>query len=106
MASGYARSAYALGQIQELIELDEVVAKRAGDGRTAAQIVIDEGLHHLLFEARLEVDHVIGNAQVLRDVAGIVHVVERTASAGDAALGRKFRQAPLIPELHGQSDDA
>ena len=82
MASGDARCAHALGQIEELIELDEVVAERAGDGRAARQIIVDKRLDDLLFEARLEVDHVIGDAQMLRDVARIVDVVERAASAG------------------------
>ena len=43
---------------------------------------------------------------MLGDVARIVHVIERTAAAGDAAFGRKLRQTALIPELHGQADNA
>ena len=39
------------GHFQELIELDEVVAERAGNRRAAGQILVDERLHHLLFEA-------------------------------------------------------
>ncbi len=106
MAGGDALRAHAGRHIQKLIELDEVVAERAGDGRAAGQIIVDEGLHHLLFEAGFEVDDVIGNAQLLRDVAGVVDIVERTASAGDAAFGGQFRQAALVPELHGQAHDA
>jgi hypothetical protein len=51
-------------------------------------------------------DDVIWNAQMLGDVARIVHVVERTAAAGDAAFRSKLRQSPLIPKLHGQADNA
>jgi hypothetical protein len=43
---------------------------------------------------------------MLGHVARIVHVIERTATAGYAAFGRKLRQSPLIPKLHGQADNA
>ncbi len=106
VTGGDVRRAHALGHIQELIELDEIVAERARNGRAAGQIIVDERLDHLLFEAGLEVDHVIGDAEMLGHVARVIHVVERTAPAGGPALGREFRQSPLIPQLHGQAYNA
>ena len=53
-----------------------------GMGVRPARYSSDERLHHLLLEALLEVDDVIRDAQVLRDVARVVNVVERAAAAG------------------------
>ena len=105
MPGGDLRSAHARSKIEKLIELDEVVAKRAGDRRAPVQIVVDERADHLFFEAILEVDDVIRNAQMLGDLACVVDIVQRAAAADGAAFGNQFRQAPLIPELHGQADD-
>ena len=79
--------AHALRHFEKLIELDEVVAERAGDGRAAGEIFADERLDHLILEALLEVDDVIRDAQELRDVAGVVDVVERTAAASGTVSG-------------------
>jgi hypothetical protein len=49
----------AIGHFKELIELDEVVAKGARDGRAAGQIVVDKRLHNLFFETIFEVDDVV-----------------------------------------------
>jgi hypothetical protein len=43
---------------------------------------------------------------MLRDIAGIVNVIERATATGWSALGCQFRETPLVPELHGQSDDS
>ncbi len=56
-------------------------------------------------EALFEVDHVVGDAEVLRDEARVVDVVERAAAAGCAAFGHKFGEPPLVPKLHGEADD-
>src|SRR5262249_40385173 len=45
------------------------------------------------------------NADLFGHPARIVDVVERAAAAG-GAFHRQFRQAPLIPELHGQPHHA
>src|SRR5580704_4450569 len=102
MAGRDARGPHARRQIEELIELDEVVAERAGNGRAACQIIVDKRLHHLLLEARLEINHVIGNPQMLRDMTRVIDVVKRAAAARRAAFRNKLRQATLIPELHRQ----
>src|SRR5579872_5728868 len=98
------RGANRIGHLQKLIELDEVVAKRAGDGRAPGQILADEGSDHLLLEALLEIHHVVGNAQALGYVAGVVDIIDGAATAA-AALGGNLGKAPLVPELHGESDD-
>lgn len=86
----------ALCHREKLIELHEVVAECARDGRSTGQILVDERLDYLLLEPLLEVDHVIGNAQMLGHPAGIVHVVQRTAaSRGRTRL--QLREAALIP---------
>jgi hypothetical protein len=46
---------------------------------------------------------------MLRDAFGVIDIVERTAAVLRRTLIRegalKFRQAALIPELHGKTDD-
>ena len=99
--------------LHKLLKLDLGVAPAAGDGRRAREIPLDEGAHHVLFEALLKVDDVIRNAQEIRHTARVVDVVERAAAAAGAS-GRacalveslQARQAPLVPELHGQTYDS
>jgi hypothetical protein len=43
--------------------------------------------------------------QVLCDSFGVVDVIERTAAMLRGAVALKFREAALIPELHGEPDD-
>ncbi len=87
MAGGDDFRADPSGHIEKLIELDEVVAQRAGDRRAASQILIYKGLDYLIFEALLKVDDVVGDAEMLGDIAGVVDVIERTATAGGPTLG-------------------
>src|SRR5450755_3228574 len=101
MAGGDAIRPHARRHIEKLIELNEVVAERARDGRAPSQILADERLHHLFLEAILEVDYVIRNAELLGDEARVVHIVERAATAGRATRGSQLRQTTLVPELHG-----
>ncbi len=96
--------AHRIRQFQEPIELDEGVAKSAGDRRAAGKILVDERLDHTLFELPLQIDDVIGNADVLGHAAGVVDIVERAAAAG-GGFGSDFGQSPLIPELHGHPGD-
>ena len=105
MASRDFARADAIGHFKELVELDEVVAKRAGNRRAAGQIVGNERLDDLLFEALFEIHHVIGNAKNGGNKAGIVDIIKRTAAAGCAALGREMGQTALIPELHSQANN-
>ena len=63
----------------------------------------DKRLDHVLLELPLEIDHVIGDADLLGHAAGVVNIVQRTAASGGAFV-RQFGEPPLIPELHGEPD--
>ena len=93
--------------LEQLVELEVVVAQRAGDGRAAGEVLVDEGPHDIALEALLLVDDVVGNAQVLGDAAGVVDIIERTAAAGLGRVGDAVLagQAGLVPKLEGQADD-
>ena len=65
---------------EKLVELHVVVAKRARNRRAALEIIVDERAHDRLLELALEIDHVIGNAQMLGDAARVVDVVDRAAA--------------------------
>jgi hypothetical protein len=71
--------------VEELVELDEGVAERAGDGRAAGRYSLDERLDHALFELALQIDNVIRHADVLGHAPGVVDIVERAAAAGGPA---------------------
>ena len=73
--------AYTCGHIKELIELNEVVAKRTRDGCTTGQIIGNERLDNMLFKLIFEINYVVGYANQLGNVAGIVNIVDRTAAA-------------------------
>jgi hypothetical protein len=84
-----------------------VVAERAGDGRAAVEILVDEGADDIALETLLLIDDIVRDAQVLGDAAGVVDVIEAAAAAGlgrvrDAVLAG---EASLVPELEGQADD-
>ena len=107
MAGGDALRADAARRLQQLVELDVVVAERAGNRRAPREILIDKRPHHIALEPLLLIHHVIGNAQVLGHAPRVIHVVERTAAArlrriGNAVLARQPR---LIPKLQREPDD-
>ena len=68
------------GHLEEGFELDEVVAEGAGDGGAAVQVIVDERAHNVLFELIFEVDDVVGDAEELGDVAGVIDVVDGAAT--------------------------
>ncbi len=76
VAGGDAAGADGARGLEELVELEMVVAERTGDRRPAGEVLGDERPHHILLEALFLVDDVVGNAEVLGDAAGVVHVVE------------------------------
>ncbi len=94
-----------IGHLEETVELDVVVTERARDGRAAGQVLGHERLHHAFLELLLEIDHVVGNADLLRHAAGIVDIFDRAAAAG-GSVRRQIGQPPLVPELHRQPDHA
>jgi len=104
VATGDARCADLPRGDQQLIELHVVVARGARNRRTAGEIVLYKGAHHGLFKSTLEIDDVMGNANMLRNSAGVIDIVERTATLRRGFARSEFRKSALIPELHGQPD--
>jgi hypothetical protein len=93
VAGGDAARADALRGLQKLVELQVVVAERAGNRRAPGQVLGDKGPDDVGFEALLLVDDVIGNAQVLGDAAGVVHIVQANSS-GLPSAHRECRAVP------------
>ena len=83
-----------------------IVAEAARDRRAPGNVLLDEGTDHVALETLLVIDDVIWDADLLRDAAGVVNVVER-AAASLHGLGHALApgQAALVPKLHGQADD-
>ena len=96
---------HARRQIEERVELDGAVAERTGDGGAAGHVLVDEGPDDVRFEALLEVHDVVGNAEFLGHIAGVVDIVEIAAAPARGVLG-ELRETLLIPELHRHADDA
>src|SRR6185437_8042994 len=106
MAGGDFIGADLTGGGEELVELDRRVAQAARHGRAAGGVGGGEGAYYVLFEAILEVDDIVGDAQRLGHATGIVDIVERaTAPASALAHAGRARQTALIPKLHGEADD-
>ena len=87
MAGGNLLGAHAIRHFEKLVELDEIVAKRARNGCAAGKIVVDKRLDDLLFETIFEIDDVIRNVENRGDEASVVDIIERTAAACRAAFG-------------------
>ena len=83
VAGGDAVGADLAGGDEELVELEVVVAEGAGDGGSAGEVLVDEGLDDFGLEALLLVDDVVGDVELLGDVAGVVDVVDGAAAALD-----------------------
>jgi hypothetical protein len=105
MACGQTLGTNLARHAQKRLELHVRVAVGASNRSAAGEILIDEGAHDALLELLLEVHYVMRKIQVLGDTLGVVNVVERTAAVLLGAVALQFRQAALIPELHGEADD-
>jgi hypothetical protein len=104
MTGGDLARAHRIRHLDEAVELDVVVAQGTRDGCAAGQVLVDERLHYLLFELPLEIHDIVRNADLLGHAARVVHIVERAAASGTAALGNQLGQSALVPELHGEAD--
>jgi hypothetical protein len=85
--------------LQEIGELDRLVAGDTGYRGFAGKIGIGEVVDHRLAEAAFIVEHVMGNAQRLADAARIVDILAGAAGAG---LAHRFA---MIVELQRDADD-
>ena len=106
VAGGQRIGANLLGDDQQLIELQMIVAQAARNGSASGEILLHEGTHHFALKTVFVIDHVIRNADGLGDAARVINIVERAAASLDR-LGHAVvaGQAALVPELHGQADD-
>src|SRR5271168_2676233 len=106
MAGGDAIRSDLLGGAQKLVELEVVVAERAGNRRAARKIVVDEGANDILLEALLLVDDVIRDVEGLGYTAGVIHIIQAAAAARGTRRNTGLAgHALLVPELEGQADD-
>jgi len=85
--------------LNEIDELDRLVAGDAGHRGRARGIGLGEGENHPLAEAALEIEDVMGDAEAGRDLAGVVNVA---AGAAGLAPGKR---GPVVVELHRDADD-
>src|SRR5690606_19572283 len=99
MASGQNVGAKVAGDGHQVDEFYRLVAGNAGNGGFALLIGIGEGLDDRGFEALFIVEHVVRNAQLGGDAAGVVNVL--TSAAGPLAMGG----LAMIVELEGDAHD-
>ena len=83
---------------QQIAELELFVAHYAGIRRAAGAIFAGEIIDHHLLELVRLIDHVMGNAERMRDAAGIGH------GLGAATFVLRAGDAILRPDLHGHTD--
>src|SRR4051812_18112580 len=91
---------------QQLIKLQVIVAEATRNRRASGKIVLDKGLHHILFEAILVIHHVVRNPEHLRDTTSVVNIINRAATSLDGlrhSMGTS--QTSLVPQLHSQAND-
>ena len=84
---------------QQVAELDRLVALDARHRRLARHIALGEAVDHHFLEAALVVEHVVRNADALRDRAGVVDVL--AGAAGALAMGG----GAVVVELQRHADD-
>src|ERR1700733_6394000 len=60
----------------ELIKLQVIVTEAAGNGSAAREILSHERTYDIVFEALFMIDHIVRNADVRGDAAGVIDVVE------------------------------
>ena len=83
-----------------------IVAEATGDRRAPGHVLFHERTNHVSLEALLVIDHVIRDADLLRDSACIVDVIERTAAPLHGLRHALLPgETPLVPELHRKADD-
>ncbi len=81
--------------LQEPVELQVSVARDTGVRRPAALVTGNVGPDYVTFEFPREVEHVVGDAELLRYAAGVLDVGHRAAA----------RVRGASPELHRGPDD-
>ena len=98
MAGGERIRAELLRGLEEVGELDRLVAGDAGHRRLARGIAVGEAVDHRVPEALLVVEGIVRNAERLGDAAGIVDVL--AGAAGALPVGR----LAMVVELERHAD--
>ena len=86
--------------VHQLVELEFLVAGRAGNGCACLHVFRNEIVDHFLAEFLFEIQDVMRDADLLRHPAGIGQIVERTAGA-EAFIGIPA----VIPQLERNADE-
>src|ERR1700683_4608924 len=107
VAGGDVFGADAASRREQLVELEMVVAKRAGNRRASGQLLIDKRANHVALESLFLIYNVIRNAKVFGNTPRIVQVVERAAAPRLGRIGNAMLacEASLVPELKREPDD-
>ncbi len=98
VARGHGFRAQVARGLQQIVELDRLVAAHTGDRRFAPQIGVGELLDHRFPEAAFVVEHIVRHADGLCGHAGVVDVL--TGAAGAFFLDRRA----MVVELQGHTD--
>ena len=85
--------------LQQVGELDGLVAAHAGQRRLPTQVAVGEIVDHALAEARFVVEHIVRKTGPFGDPAGIADILAGTAGAGPADGGA------MVVELQRDTDD-
>ena len=85
--------------LEQVAELDRLIAFDARHRRLAGHIALGEAVDHRLLEAALVVEHVMRNADALGDRARVVDIA--AGATGALAVGRRA----MIVELERDADD-
>ena len=85
--------------VEEILELDLLIAGHARDRRLAGHVAVGEARHHLFGEAALVIEDVVGDADEVGDAACILDVL---TSAAGAFAGDSF---PVVVKLERDADD-
>jgi hypothetical protein len=98
LAGCHGRCAQIPGHVDQIVELDRLVATDAGNRGLAAQIGVSEILHHRLAKPAFVIEHIVGDADRLGRHARVEDVL--TGAAG-ALLGQGDA---MVVELQGDPD--
>ena len=99
MAGGEAIGAELAREGDEVGELHPLVAQRARDRRSATRIFVGEAVDHARAEAAFVVEHIMGDAEPVGDLLGVVDVLARAAGARPAC------RLAMVVELERHPDD-
>ena len=104
VACCHAIRAEVVGDLQQVTEFDALVTAHAGDGGFSAQVAVGEIINDGFAEVALVVQDVVGEAQLVRDLFGVVDVLSRAAGLALDDAAREVGLAHIV-KLQGDADD-